>query len=999
MSAAETSRDVAFCAHAILDLGEILEVRDAQLDPRFADNPLVTSDPHIRFYAGAPLVTPDGLALGTLCVIDSVPRVLGAEQKTALRALSRIVIAQLGLHRTLAAHRRTQEQLQSLNASIEQKVEARTAELAQFKSALDHALDSVYIFHPDTLRFVYANHGSLQQVGYSEDELMRMTPLDIKPEFTEPSFRALLKPLLDGSKATISCETVHRHKDGHETPVEIGLQLVRQGEQVSHFIFFSRDITARRAAEAKIKRLTGLYAALNQCSQAIVRCTSEGELFLQICRAAVQFGGMKMAWVGMLDDASQLVKPVAWYGTDTDYLEGIQISVNADEPAGRGGTGTAIRENRPVWIQDFLNDPRLAPWRERGTRAGWRAAAALPLLRQGKVIGAFSLNSGELNAFDEVAHNLLEEMARDIGQALDHLSLQAERKQTEEQLRIAATAFESQQGMMITDANSVILRVNRAFTKTTGYTAEEAVGQTPSLLQSGRHDKAFYAGMWESIKDTGGWQGEIWDRRKNGEIYPKWLTITAVKADDGTVTHYVGTHADISERKAADEQIAFLAYHDALTGLPNRRLLQDRLQQALASGARSGRNGALFLLDLDNFKTLNDTLGHDTGDLLLQQVGHRLATCVREGDTVARLGGDEFVVLLEGLSDLPEEAAKQAEALGEKILATLNQPYLLAGHETRSTPSIGVTLFSGQQTSMEELMKQTDLAMYQSKTAGRNTLRFFDARMQAIVTERAALEVDLREAVRQQQFILHYQPQGDFDGHLTGAEALVRWQHPQRGMVSPAEFIPLAEETNLILPLGLWVLETACAQLATWANQPNTVHLTMAVNVSANQLQQADFVDQVLAVLKTTGANPHRLKLELTESLLVSNVETTIAKMTALKAHGVGFALDDFGTGYSSLSYLKRLPLDQLKIDQGFVRDILIDTNDAAIARMVIVLAGSLGLTVMAEGVETEAQRTFLASQGCHAYQGYLFSRPLPLDAFEAFVEQIWLLGQKAAVR
>ncbi|MDP2021882.1 MAG: bifunctional diguanylate cyclase/phosphodiesterase, partial [Hydrogenophaga sp.] len=386
--------------------------------------------------------------------------------------------------------------------------------------------------------------------------------------------------------------------------------------------------------------------------------------------------------------------------------------------------------------------------------------------------------------------------------------------------------------------------------------------------------------------------------------------------------------------------------------------------------------------DLDNFKTLNDTLGHDKGDLLLQRVAQRLVFCVREGDTVARLGGDEFVVMLEGLSENPDEAATQAETVGEKILATLNQPYRLAGYENRSTPSIGVTLFSGHQTSIDELLKQADLAMYQSKTAGRNTLRFFDPAMQAMVSERAALEVDLREAVRQQQFVLYYQPQVVEDGRLTGAEALLRWQHPRRGLVSPAEFIPLAEETGLILPLGHWVLETACAQLATWANQPKTAQLSLAVNVSANQLHQADFVDQVLAVLSRTGANAKRLKLELTESLLVSDVEKTIAKMAALKAHGVGFSLDDFGTGYSSLSYLKRLPLDQLKIDQGFVRDILIDPNDAAIAKMVVALADSLGLAVIAEGVEIEAQRDFLAHLGCHAYQGYLFSRPLPLDEF-----------------
>ena len=448
-------------------------------------------------------------------------------------------------------------------------------------------------------------------------------------------------------------------------------------------------------------------------------------------------------------------------------------------------------------------------------------------------------------------------------------------------------------------------------------------------------------------------------------------------------------HRDMTARKLAEDEIRHLAFEDPLTHLPNRLLLLDRLQQALASSARSNRLGALLLIDLDNFKTLNDTLGHDKGDLLLQQVGQRLAGCSREGDTVARLGGDEFVVLFEDLSETAEEAATQSEAAGEKILAALRLPYLLAGYENRSTPSIGVTLFSGHQNSIEDLLKQADLAMYQAKTAGRNMLRFFDPEMQAIVAERAALEVDLREAVRQQQFIVYYQPQVDGKGGLNGAEALVRWQHPRRGLVPPLEFIALAEETGLILPLGHWVLETACRQLALWAPQPAMAELSLAVNISARQLQQPDFVAQVQAVLASTGARPQRLKLELTESLLVHDVDGVVAKMSALKEHGVGFSLDDFGTGYSSLSALKRLPLEQLKIDQSFVRDILVDANDAAIARMVIVLAESMGLAVLAEGVETAAQQDFLASQGCHAYQGYLFSRPLPIEEFEEFVTRV----------
>ncbi len=447
--------------------------------------------------------------------------------------------------------------------------------------------------------------------------------------------------------------------------------------------------------------------------------------------------------------------------------------------------------------------------------------------------------------------------------------------------------------------------------------------------------------------------------------------------------------ADIAREQAAlrasAQEINNLAFFDPLTQLPNRRMLLDRLAQSIASSTRSGHFCALLFIDLDDFKTLNDTLGHLQGDLLLQQVAQRLPSCVRDDDTVARLGGDEFVVLLEDLSESELLAASQAQGVAEKILAALSQPYPLSSQSHRSTPSIGVTLFTGQSERIDDLLKRAELAMYQAKAAGRNTVRFFDPKMQSDVTARAALEADLHQAVLEHQFLLHYQPQVKADGQITGVEALVRWQHPQRGLVPPAEFIGLAEESGLILPLGDWVLEAACAQLVLWAAQPAMAHLTMAVNVSARQFHQADYVAQVLAALARTGANPQRLKLELTESLLVTHIEDVIGKMHALRETGIGFSLDDFGTGYSSLSYLKRLPLDQLKIDQGFVRDILSDTNDAAIAKMVVVLAEAMGLAVIAEGVETEGQRNLLAEQGCHAYQGYLFSRPLPLEAFEDF--------------
>jgi len=678
-------------------------------------------------------------------------------------------------------------------------------ELDRLKRCLDEAEDGVFLFEADTLKFFYVNRGALWQTGYSTEELLSMTPVQIKPEYDDAAFRAMLEPVLHGDNHALKFETVHRHKDGTQLPVEIGLQYITgTGEHKGYFIAIVRDIT--------------------------------------------------------------------------------------------------------------------------------------------------------------------------------------ERKKLEAELRISAVAFESKDILMITDASGVILRVNKAFTENTGYSAEEIIGQTPSKLKSGRHDAAFYREMWDTITRTGRWEGEIWDRRKNGEIYPKWLSISAVKSAEGVVTHYVASHVDITERKNAENEIRNLAFFDPLTGLPNRRLLMDRLQQAMASSARSGRKCGLLFIDLDNFKTLNDTLGHDIGDLLLNQVGKLIATCVREGDTIARLGGDEFVLVLEDLSEGASEAAEQAESVARKVISALNQPHRIQSHECRSTPSIGITLFSGHTVPLEELMKQADIAMYQAKKAGRNTLCFFDWRMQISVQEHAALENDLRQAINLGQFQLYYQVQVGSAQRVMGAEALIRWMHPRRGMISPGEFIPLAEETELILPLGQWILDTACARIRSWQQSVLTRNTVLAVNVSAIQFRQKKFVPQLQSTMKKHRVDPRLLKLELTEGLLLDDIEGTISTMTALKKIGVRLSLDDFGTGYSSLQYLKRLPLDQLKIDHAFVRDLAVDDNDKAIIRTIIAMAHTMDLEVIAEGVETEEQRQILMDMGCHNFQGYLFSKPLPAAQYESFL-------------
>ncbi len=469
-----------------------------------------------------------------------------------------------------------------------------------------------------------------------------------------------------------------------------------------------------------------------------------------------------------------------------------------------------------------------------------------------------------------------------------------------------------------------------------------------------------------------------------------FLNVIAPIRVDGKIIGVVGFNQDITERKAADDRIRSLAFYDPLTGLPNRRLMFDRLGHVLALSARRQRQGALLLIDLDNFKILNDTQGHEAGDQLLVEVAARLHACIRHGDTAARLGGDEFVVIFEDIDGLGG-GAPQAELLAQHILHRLSEPYQLRTAQGgvltyHCTSSIGITLFDSDAVTSEELLRRSDTAMYQAKASGRNTLRFFDPQMQRAVAARALLESDLRRSLAQENFVLYVQPQVDAQERITGAEVLLRWQHPERGVVLPGEFIALAEETSLVVPLGHWVLEQACRHLADWAQDPLMDGLTLSVNVSARQLHQPSFVEQLRKLFQASGAPPQRLKVELTEGVLLEHSEAVIGRLQELKELGLCFALDDFGTGYSSLVYLKRLPIDQLKIDQSFVRDVLTDPNDAVIARTIVALADSLGLGVIAEGVETPAQRDFLAGHGCRAYQGYLFGRPMPVEDFRALV-------------
>ncbi|PPC91979.1 MAG: response regulator receiver protein [Methylobacter sp.] len=761
------------------------------------------------------------------------------------------------------------ERSAELNASealLKSSLERLTQANAQLRTLLNTIPDLVWLKDPDGV-FLACNLQFERLLGTKEANIIGKTDYDFLEQKQADFFRENDRKAILSAKVVSNEEWITFAENGYCGLFEaLKTPMYDNTGKLIGVLGIARDITERHAAEAKIQRHMRLYAAVNDCNKAIVHSTNETELFLKICKAAVLSGGMKTAWVGLIDPQTCMVLPVASFGDGADQLQNIQVSADADNPYGNGPCGVSIREQQPYWCLDYINDPATVPWHALSSEFGWSASASLPLSRDGQVVGAFILYSEKPNAFDDDTRDLLEGMAQDISFTLDNFS------------------------------------------------------------------------------------------------------------------------REIARHKAEDE-IARLAFYDPLTGLPNRRLLLDRLQQSLVDSERHPDYGAVMFIDLDNFKALNDTKGHSLGDLLLQEVASRIQGCLRIGDTVARLGGDEFVVILDHLSDDITTAGVQAEAIGNKILDAISRSYELQEYEHYCSASMGIELFHNNNNSAGELLKYTDIAMYQAKRNGRNSLLFFDPAMESALEAHMVLEKDLRSALAENQFELYYQLQVDKDRKIVGSEALIRWHHPQRGLVSPIEFIPLAEETGLIIPIGKWVLEAACAQLKKWKNSPFTHSLQVAVNVSASQFHQHDFVDQVREVLNRYQLNSEQLKLELTESLILKDIEDTIVKMHQLRELGVSFSLDDFGTGNSSLYYLSKLPIHQLKIDQSFVRNINKQTSDTIIVQTIIAMANSLGLESLAEGVETEEQYRFLTELGCKLYQGYWFGKPVPLDKFETLIQ------------
>lgn len=733
-------------------------------------------------------------------------------------------------------------------------------------------------------------------------------------------------------------EWTYVRKDGSRLPVVLSVTALRnrQGD-VQGYLGVSTDITVRKELEEATGR-----ARVNELSRALLAAMPDGVVGIESeFPHRVRFlnpGARQLLGIG---EKGAMGQPL------TSLLELVEDEAGSDESS---GLSLVAR------IQCAEN--------------GFFQASVRTTMRKAVFPAAFFLS--RVPGFDEAGLSVL--TMQDISQ----------RRLAERKLKLSDTVFEnSAEAILICDANGVILNVNPAFSWLTGYRPDEAIGNKPSILKSGKHDDAFYQAMWSSLADNGHWEGELWDRRKDGSVYPKWLTINAVRNGERT-THYVALFSDISERKENENRIRFLAQHDHLTGLPNRRFLEERAAQLINSERRRDYGIALMLIDLDRFKNINDTLGHNVGDLLLIEVARRLVSCVRSTDTVVRLGGDEFVVLLEDMKDHNEVAV-----VARKVHESLGQPMTIEERVLHAPPSIGIAMYPEDGEDIADLMKHADAAMYQVKAAGRNAWMFYTEHMNDESQERLRLENDLRLAQGTEQLKLYFQPQFDLtSGRISAWEALIRWDHPELGRVSPDRFIPIAEDSGQIQAIGAWVLRTACAEIRRWELAGMGV-FRVSVNLSAREFVQPTLADTVAEVLREVGLAPERLELEITESVLMADSPTIRDTISRLKTLGVTLALDDFGTGYSSLRYLKSFAVDRLKIDRSFVRDLASDSNDAAIIKAVISLAEALNLGVIAEGVETEAQQDFLEAHGCNHTQGFLLGQPMSAAEVEAFLSAL----------
>jgi len=728
------------------------------------------------------------------------------------------------------------------------------------------------------------------------------------------------------------------------------------------------------AANAALRREGALYAVLSRVNQTIIHATGLQALLDDVCRVTLELGGFRVAWIGRLDEASQRVVPIAVAGEASDYTHDVAIDTDAATSTGRGPTGIAIRENRPSVCNDFLGDPTTAPWHDAGRRYGLLSSIALPI-GGGGFRGTLNVYAGERDYFDGAVTALLAEVAADLSFALQSLHDKAESTRAADQLALHALVFDqSSEAMLITDADNNISMVNRAFTELSGYGAEEVRGQNPRLLKSGRQDADFYRQLWATLLATGCWQGELWNRRKNGEVFPEWATLNIVRDDAGKIIHHFAVFSDLTQHKA-QEELHRLQRFDALTGLPNRILLQDRTHEAIAHAGRHERFVALLYINLDNFRFVNETLGHLAGDEALCALAQRFAGIVDAAGTVSRLSGDTFVVMLDDLNE-----TTPVNHLADALLLATAEPIAIGGTEVRLSACIGIALFPNDGGNFHLLLQNADAALAKARESGRNSYYFFTRDLNERARRSLAMAAELHKALEQGWFVLHYQPLVDTtNGLIKGVEALIRIQHPEKGLIPPNDFIAVAEETGMIMPIGTWVMGEACRQLRRW-HQAGHDKLCMAINLSPLQFGDPRLFDTIAAAISDADVDPQTIELEFTESAVMRNVKATVAVMKKLKDLGVRLSIDDFGTGYSSLNYLKQFPIDQIKIDHSFVRNVTTDPHDASIVQAIIAMSRALGISTVAEGVETEAQAGYLRNLHCDDLQGFHLARPAPAD-------------------
>ncbi|MFB4202700.1 hypothetical protein KBTX_02232 [wastewater metagenome] len=871
------------------------------------------------------------------------------------------------------------DHLNSSYAFVTDLTELRTREreLELTRYALEHSFDAILRVAPDA-RIIDANQAACTMFGYPRDELLTLGVPDINTEFTPENWAVHWAEVRD--QGSMRIETRNLARDGTTRPVEVGISMLTYNGE-TFMISVIRDLTERKRGEAQLRRTNRALRSLSRANTALIHAGDVDGLLTGVCRALTDTGGgYPLAWVGWItEDDSRNVRAVASSGEGAGYLQAIRVSWAEDDPHGQGPAGNAIRTGEIQRVNDIEQDPGFRPWREAARSHGLRALITVPILLDEHPRGVLSVYADMTNAFGDAEANLLRELADDIAFGVEALRIRAEHERQLSELRLAATVFEhSAEGIVVTDPQQRIVAVNQAFTRITGYPESEALGETPTLLHSGVQDDGFYRNMWSELTARGVWQGQIWNRRRNGETYPEWLTITEVRGDDGTLENYVAVFADITEAHQAQEELTYRTYHDHLTGLPNRAFFRERLEHALATTSRRGRTLAVVLLDLEGFGAINDSLGPEAGDTVLRQAAERLGAHLDADDTLSRPGGDEFWILLETLGP-----RHQADHQLQRLIDALADPLTVSGQTLRLAASVGVALAPTDGRTTDELLTRAATALHRAQQSGRGRIEYFQADMHEQVQRRVRLEEALKVAIDAGELRLWYQPQVDLDsGETVAVEALVRWQHPEWGLVPPAEFIPLAEETGLVVPLGEWVLHQAIAQCAEWRHRGLPLQ-RIGVNVAAAQLQAADWPDRVAAALDHGGLAPENLELEITEQGFLADVGATMANIDRLVDMGIRLAIDDFGTGYSSLAYLKRVRARTLKIDKAFIRGLPDDEHDRSIVKAILAVAQAMDMDVLPEGVETTAQAEWLHAHGVHRVQGFLYGRPQPAGALE----------------